>query len=174
MLGIHLGESCDRRGAAASRALETRPMQTVVFSHHHQTKLTCGTWYFRLYVSPRSCIRPAPHSAVTNGNYRRLQSQFLQTSPSNVPTFLASAEAKCYVRNGIDKTGDSQRRRSMAPRRHAIWTERRRSGPEADSRSHEGLALLLRLGKRWRVAGGCLHTCSIGRYGAHPTAPLAL
>jgi hypothetical protein len=98
--------------------------------------------------------------AVTNGNYRRLESQFLQDSPSVVltqtPSYRLAAEAKCYERGTREfATGHYPAAPPLpagARRRHAIWRERkgkaRRSGPEAERQSGEGLALLLRLGKR--------------------------
>jgi hypothetical protein len=132
--------------------------------------------------------------AVTNGNYRHLESQFLQTPPSTIPTFLPPrfrrGQVLCIRMNELgtreSATGDSQR---LHPCQLALAATRSRGKGAAErargrSQRDEGLPLLLRLGKRRsiepkRLVGVCLHACSgIKRHrtmhGAYPTALLAL
>ena len=106
--------------------------------------------------------------AVINGNYRHLESQFLQDSPSVVltqtPSYRLAAEAKCYKRGTREfATGHYPAATPLpagARRRHAIWRERKGAAERARGRASEwrrfGTTAAAREEKinRTRAAGG--------------------
>jgi hypothetical protein len=96
--------------------------------------------------------------AVTNGNYRRLESRFLQDSPRFVliqtPSYRLAAEAKCYKRGTREfATGYYPAAPPLpagARRRHAIWRERK--GKER--RGGAGQRPSVRVAKVWHYCCG--------------------
>jgi hypothetical protein len=118
-------------------------------------------------------------AAVTNGNYRRLESQFLQTLSQRHPlrSHLFSRPPRPSATHSNERTGDPRVRdwgllATLSDSTVASWLDaatrsRGKGTAGAGQRPGEGLTLLLRLGKRrsiepkrWRVAGACLHACS--------------